>query len=160
MKTLSDDLERRILKAIQGGLPLSKSPFEQLAHTAGLPVEQLLAVLKQWKAEGKIRRVGAIVNHFQTGHGVGAMVVWQVPESKTEAVGQLFASVDKVSHAYLRQSSCQWPYNMYTMVHASDEGELENIIQAMSAQSGITEYRVLKTIRELKKTPPRYIAEQ
>lgn len=153
-------MERKILKAIQKGLPLSKSPFEELAREIGMPVEQLIVVLKEWKVAGKIRRAGAIVNHFQMGHATGAMVAWQVPESKIEAVGQFFASVQKVSHAYLRCSGHNWPYNMYTMVHASDDIELGTTIRTMSVQTQITEYRVLKTICELKKSPPRYVAEQ
>lgn len=152
-------LERKILSAVQYGLPMTRSPYLDIADKIGIPVTQLLETLGQWKAEGKIRRAGAIVNHFQMGHGVGAMVVWNVPQARTDEVGGLFASFPKVSHAYLRPSSKQWPYNLYTMAHASDSGELEITIEAMSTKSGIKEFRVLKTVRELKKVPPTYILE-
>lgn len=160
MKTTLNAVEYKILGAIQNGMPLSRTPYEDLSRDIGIPVEELLQTLQQWKAEKKIRRLGAIVNHFQMGHGVGAMVVWQVPEDETDRIGKLFASVPKVSHAYLRPSNEQWPYNLYTMVHASDEDELTTTIEAMSRESGIVNYRALRTERELKKVPPTYIIEK
>lgn len=159
MKTTLNDLERKILAAIQGGIPISRSPYQDISKNIGIPVDLLLATLRQWKVEGKIRRLGAIVNHFQMGHGFGAMVAWNVPDDRINQVGQLFASFSKVSHAYQRLSNDQWPYNLYTMVHACDNCELETTLNTMSAESGITEFRALKTARELKKVPPTYIIE-
>jgi DNA-binding Lrp family transcriptional regulator len=159
MKTILNTYERTILAAIQYGMPMSLSPYQDISAKIGIPVDQLLETLRHWKTENKIRRLGAIVNHFQMGHGVGAMVVWNIPESKIDHVGEYFASLAKVSHAYVRPSSEKWPYNLYTMVHACDESELETTIKAMSRESGITEFRELKTVRELKKIPPTYIVE-
>ena len=157
METTLTALETKILAAVQYGMPLSQTPYEDLAGQIGIPVEELLAVLRTWRDEKKIRRMGAIVNHFQLGRGIGGMVVWNVPEARIDEVGQKLAAFGRVSHAYLRPSSEQWPYNMYTMVHASDEGELESTIEKMSQESGISDFRVLKTVRELKKVPPTYV---
>ena len=159
MKMTLNDIERKILSAIQYGMPMSQSPYQDLSEKIGISVDSFLEMLRQWKAESKIRRTGAIVNHFQMGHGVGAMVVWSVPEDRIDQAGELFASLPKVSHAYLRPSNEQWPYNLYTMVHASDESELKVTIETMSRKSGIKEFRELKTVRELKKVPPTYIVE-
>ena len=160
MKTPLSSLERSILSAIQYGMPLSRSPYDDIANIVGISSNELLETLREWKAEKKIRRLGAIVNHFQMGHGAGAMVVWNVPKSEVDRVGDFFASVPKVSHAYLRPSNEQWPYNLYTMVHASSDEELQTTVTTMSHESGITEFRQLKTVRELKKVPPTYIIEQ
>ena len=154
------NLERRVLSVIQHGIPMSVRPYQDLANQVEIPVEQLLEILRQWQADGKIRRLGAIVNHFQMGHGVGAMVVWNVPDDRIERVGNLFASFPKVSHAYQRPAKEKWPYNLYTMVHATSEQELTGTIRSMSQQSGITEYCDLKTVKELKKVPPTYIIQQ
>ena len=139
---------------------MSQEPYKDLADKISIPAGQLLEILGQWQAEGKIRRLGAIVNHFQMGHGTGAMVVWNVPESEVDRVGEFFATVPKVSHVYLRPSNEQWPFNLYTMVHASSDEELQKTVTKMSIESGIKELRQLKTVRELKKVPPTYIIEQ
>lgn len=152
--------EETILRAVQNGMPMTRSPYRDLARSADVSVEALLTTLRQWLAAGKIRRLGAVVNHFQVGLGAGAMVVWQVPDDRVDAVGELFASFPKVSHVYRRSARPQWPYNLYTMVHAAGAEELAGRIETMSRQSGVTECRPLKTVRELKKVPPTYILEQ
>jgi DNA-binding Lrp family transcriptional regulator len=149
--------ERKIVAVIQCGMPNSLTPYEDMAERIGIPVEQLLDTLKAWKAQGKIRRIGAIVNHFQLGYGVGAMVAWDVPHDKVESIGQLFASFAEVSHAYQRSSAPGWPYTLYTMVHTSTAAKLDLAIRAMSQASGIKHFHVLKTVRELKKVAPTYI---
>lgn len=154
-----NELEKKILGAVQHGIPFVPNPYETLAHHIGITPDELLGVLRHWKDEKKIRRAGAIVNHFQMGHGVGAMVVWQVPEESIDEIGTLFASFAKVSHAYRRPVKKNWPYALYTMVHAVSHEELECTIQSMSYESGITDFRTLKTIQELKKVPPTYIME-
>lgn len=153
-------LEYKILAAVQHGMPMSRTPYQDLADTIGIDPEQLLETIRQWQSEKKIRRGGAIVNHFQIGHGTGAMVVWQVPAERIDEVGECFASFDKVSHAYQRLAKVNWPYTIYTMVHAVDPVDLEQTTQNMTQKSGITEFRILKTVRELKKVPPTYIIEQ
>ena len=160
MKITLNVLERKLLKAIQFGLPLTRTPYQDLSKSTDVAVDEILQMLRWWKKEKKIRRLGAIVNHFQMGHGSGAMVVWQVPENRIDTVGQLFASFPAVSHAYVRPSNDQWPYNVYTMVHACDDQQLEAAIEEMRQKSGCSEFRKLKTVRELKKVPPTYIIEQ
>lgn len=159
MKTILNALERKILGAIQHGMPMSRRPYQELSQKIGIPVGRLLETLRQWRAEGKIRRLGAIVNHFQMGHGAGAMVVWSVPEGEIDRVGELFASFSDVSHAYQRPSTPAWPYTLYTMVHASTPEGLNAALQKMSKASGIEKCHVLRTLRELKKVPPTYILE-
>jgi DNA-binding Lrp family transcriptional regulator len=160
MKMTLSDLEKKVLSEIQHGIPMSAQPYQDLADKIGIVPDQLLQMLRQWKADKRIRRLGAIVNHFQMGHGTGAMVVWSVPEDRADQVGQQFASFSKVSHAYRRPSKKHWPFSLYTMVHATDTDELEQTIRDMSRQSGITEFRALKTVRELKKVSPTYIIEK
>lgn len=152
-----NDFEKKILMAVQDGLPMSLTPFKDLALQIGISVEQLLAVLKSWQREGKLRRVGAVVNHFQVGRSAGALVAWDVPASQIDRIGELFASFSEVSHAYQRPSAAGWPYSLYTMVHADSEDRLHSTIMAMSQAGGITSYRELKTLKELKKSTPVYI---
>ena len=159
MKNTLNDTDRKILAAIQHGMPNSLTPYKDLADEIGMTTEDLLENLRNWQETRKIRRLGAIVNHFKLGRGTGAMVVWDVPEEDIEKIGELFASFPDVSHAYQRPTSKAWPYSLYTMVHASSVEELESTLQKMSDSSGITNFSVLKTVRELKKVPPTYIVK-
>ncbi len=100
MKNEISDIEQKVLAVLQHGLPESQSPFKDMAEKIGIDTEQLLAILKDWKQQGKIRRIGAIVNHFKVGLGSGAMVVWQVEPERTGEVGGIFAAFSEVSNAY------------------------------------------------------------
>jgi DNA-binding Lrp family transcriptional regulator len=151
------DIEQKILAAIQHGLPESMNPFEEIAEKIGIETGQLLKILKEWKKQGKIRRIGAIVNHFKVGLGGGAMVVWQVEPEQTEAVGKLLAGFEEVSHVYERRTDENWPYNLYTMVHGKSNDDVQKTVRRMSQACGISNYRMLVTEKELKKAPPTYI---
>ncbi len=159
MKNEISDIEQKVLAVLQHGLPESQSPFKDMAEKIGIDTEQLLAVLKNWKQQGKIRRIGAIVNHFKVGLGGGAMVVWQVEPARTEKVGKVLAGFEEVSHAYERRTYENWPYSLYTMVHGKTEEDVQQIVQRMSQTCGVSNYRILVTEKELKKVPPTYITQ-
>jgi DNA-binding Lrp family transcriptional regulator len=157
MKDHISGIERRILAVLQEGLPKSQSPYKDMAQKAGLAPRQLLAVLKNWKRQGKLRRIAAIVNHFEVGLGAGAMVLWQVEPERVEEVGRILAGLKEVSHIYERHIDKNWPYNVYSMVHAPNQKELQRTVEMMAKTSRVSSYRVLKTEKELKKVGPAYV---
>ena len=156
---MSGDIERKILVAIQSGFPLTRTPYEDIAKQVGIETNHLLEILENWKKEGKLRRIGAIVNHFQIGKRANAMVVWQVEPQRSEEVGSILAGFEEVSHAYERVVSDKWPYNLYTMIHGTSVDNVKEIVQKMSQACGVSQYRILFTDRELKKVPPTYISQ-
>lgn len=157
MSAKLSDIEKRVLSVIQEGFPDSPTPYADMGARVGLDADQVLSVLKGWQDRGKLRRIGAIVNHFKVGMGGGAMVVWQVPAERIEEIGQMLAGFKAVSHAYQRPTHANWPYNLYTMVHGKDAQDAEQTVKRMSEACGIDNYRLLVTERELKKVPPTYI---
>ncbi|MHC4637887.1 MAG: siroheme decarboxylase subunit beta [Planctomycetota bacterium] len=157
MKDNISSLERRILSVVQKGFPETETPFQDIAREIGIDTDELLSVLNAWKEQGKLRRIGAIVNHFKMGLGAGVMAVWKVQPERIQEVGAILAGFEHVSHAYERQTAENWPYNIYTMVHGKSEDELRQTVQQMSHVCGISDYRLLFTDKELKKVPPTYI---
>lgn len=151
------EVEKKVLAALQAGFPRSRTPYKDAAEQAGISTEQLLAVLRDWKEQGKLRRIGAIVHHEKVGLSGGAMVAWQVDRDAVEQVGAILAGFEEVSHAYERRTAEKWPYNVYTMVHGIDARQVERTVKNMSEACGVRDYRVLTTERELKKVPPTYI---
>lgn len=151
------EIERKLLGEIQHGMPASQTPYSDIAKKIGADIDQVIDIINNWKNDGRLRRVGAIVNHFKVGLKAGAMVVWQVPEDRIEEVGTILASFSEVSHAYERPSSDQWPFNLYTMVHGNNEHDVSKTVEEMSEKVGIKNFKQLETIKELKKVPPTYI---
>jgi len=157
MKKQITDIERKILAVLQGGFPRSQTPYKDAAEQAGISTEELLTVLRNWKDEGKLRRIGAIVHHERVGLSGGAMVAWRMDQEIVEQAGTILAGFKEVSHAYERRIAENWPYNVYTMVHGTDTESVEQTVERMSQACGVSDYRILNTERELKKVPPTYI---
>jgi len=159
MKNQISDIERRILAVLQEGFPRSQTPYKDMAELAGIDTKQLLEILGRWKQEGKIRRIGAIVDHFKVGMSGGAMVVWRVKPERIEQVGKKLAGFNTATHVYERKITENWPYNLYTMVHGADIQEVEQIVNRMSQACGVSDYRILATQKEFKKVSPTYVTE-
>ena len=159
MKDRISSVERKILAVLQDGLPKSQSPYEDTARQTGIATEELLAVLRKWRRQGKLRRIGAIANHFKVGLGAGAMVVWQVEPERIEEVSRILAGFEEVSHVYERHIGKNWPYNIYSMVHEAGQEKLQQAIEMMAKTVGVSKYRVLETRKELKKVGPTYIQD-
>jgi len=157
MKNQISDIERRILAVLQGGFPRSETPYKDMADLVGIDTKRLLAILEDWKREGKLRRIGSIVDHFKVGLSGGAMVAWRVEPERIEQVGTKLAGFKEVTHAYERKIAENWPFNLYTMVHGADIQEVEQTVERMSQAVEISDYRILTTQKELKKVPPTYV---
>ena len=157
MKNQISDIERRILAVLQGGFPRSETPYKDMADLVGIDTKRLLAILEDWKRQGKLRRIGSIVDHFKVGLSGGAMVAWRVEPERIEQVGTKLAGFKEVTHAYERKIAENWPFNLYTMIHGADIQEVEQIVKRMSKACGVSDYRILATQKELKKVPPTYV---
>jgi DNA-binding Lrp family transcriptional regulator len=154
-----NETQIRIIKALQDGLPLSEEPFLEVARKAGVSQEDLLTQLRVWKEDGTIRRFGAMLRHRQAGYTANAMGVWNVPDARIEAFGQAAAGFRAVSHCYRRPRFEGFRYNLYTMIHGRSKEECEEVARRISAETGITDYRLLYTTAEFKKSSPAYFAE-
>jgi DNA-binding Lrp family transcriptional regulator len=80
------------------------------------------------------------------------MGVWKVPEDDVESVGQLMAAYRGVSHCYQRPTYPDWPYNLFSMTHGRTKQECEDVLDAISGETGLTERITLYSTKEWKKT--------
>lgn len=160
MKTELSELEKRVIASIQDDLPITARPYREIAAGLGIDEARLIAVLQGLCARGVIRRFGATLRHQKSGFAANAMGAWRVPEARIEAVGQTMAGSPHVSHCYRRDPSTDWPFNLYTMIHASDRETCQAIAADLSRQTGVDDYRLLFSRQELKKTSMRYFPER
>ena len=149
--------QKDILRIVQADLPDSLTPYADIAREVGTSEEAVLELLRSLKEEGVIRRFGASIKHQRTGWNVNAMVAWIVERERVEEVGTKASEHDHVSHCYYRPSSAEdWPYELYTLVHARSNEECTKVIEELRAMTGLGDYLVLTSIRELKKCSPTY----
>ena len=137
------ELEKKIIAFIQGDMAVTQRPYLNIAQDLEISETELLANLKDLCDRGVIRRFGATLRHQRTGFTANAMVAWKVAEDRIEAVGQKMASFRQVSHCYRRNPTDDWPYNLYTMVHANDEQSCHAIARKMSRTASVEDYSLL-----------------
>ena len=147
------------IRALQDGLPLSREPFAEIAEKAGISEEELLNQLSAWKADGTIRRFGAILRHQMAGYAVNALGVWNVPDEQVEDFGYDAASIVAVSHCYERPRFEGFEYNVYTMIHGRSRTECRSVAHQIILRTGISDHKLLFTTAEFKKTSPVYFAD-
>lgn len=151
------ETERAILRIVQADLPDSLTPYADIARTVGCTEEEVLDLLSRLKQSGAIRRFGASIKHQKTGWTHNAMVAWIVDEADSDAIGEVAAKNQRISHVYFRPTSApDWPYTLYTMVHGRSEDECLQVIEELRRETALDEYAVLDSLEELKKTSMTY----
>ena len=114
------EFDRRLVLATQGGLPLVPRPYAALAETLGVAEGRVRERLAAMLADGRIRRIGAVPNHYAIGYTANGMSVWDIDAAVIDAVGERVGALDFVTHCYRRPRHLpDWPYNLFAMVHAA-----------------------------------------
>jgi DNA-binding Lrp family transcriptional regulator len=150
-----DDIDLRLLKAVQDGVKLTNRPYQALGEGLGISEDEVVQRLKALVDKGVIRRFAAAIGHRALGIVANAMIVWNVPEEDVERIGGILASFDDVTHCYERIKHANWPYNLYTMVHSRSREDCVKIASQLSGVTGIVDYNILFSEREYKKTSAR-----
>ncbi len=153
---LYDELDQQIIKFLQGDLPLESHPYAELAQRLQISEEEIIVRIGSLADRAIIRRIGAVLRHQQAGYRVNAMVAWRTDISNQDRSGQIMAEFEQVSHCYLRQVPSDFGYNLFSMIHARSEEELRHLLSEISAQTGLKEYLVIRSIREMKKVSMEY----
>ncbi len=142
--------------ALQENIYPEKEPFARIVEKYHIPFERLKSFYDKFRSEGKIRRFSAILYHKKAGFKYNVMAVWEITEDLVDSVGEEFASLRGVSHCYRRPTYPSWPYSIFTMIHAKDKQEADNIILRMSKTEGVKSWAELVSTKEYKKTRLRY----
>ncbi|ELZ96889.1 heme biosynthesis protein nirH/G (nirL/nirD-like protein) [Haloferax mucosum ATCC BAA-1512] len=151
--------ERDLVLEIQGGLPITETPYADIADALDQETAWVVETIKRFNEEGKVRRVGVIPNHYALGYSENGMTVWNVPDDIVMEVGPEIASLDFVTHCYRRpRHEGVWPYNFFAMTHGRSEEEsearIERVRDVMSDYwtVGDDDWDTLFSTRILKKT--------
>ena len=132
------DRDRRLLGAIQHGLPLAPRPYAELGACLGWPEAEVIDGLRALLARGVIKRLGVVVRHHELGYRGNAMVVWDVPDARADAVGQALGAFPFVTLCYQRvRRPPAWPYNLFSMIHARDRAAALAHVDALVAHCGL-----------------------
>ena len=123
-------LQRSLLNDYQQGLPLSPTPFADMATQLGVEEAEVIATLEQLRQQGAISRVGPV---FRT-HSIGAstLAAMRVPEEKLLEVAAIINDFAEVNHNYEREHAL----NLWFVATAPDEAHLAQALQRIEQRTG------------------------
>lgn len=150
-----DAIDRAIVVATQGGLPLVARPYHAIAEQLQIDAETVITRLQNLSAVGVVRRIGVVPNHYAIGYQANGMSVWDVPDEITDQLGQQVGALECVSHCYCRPRALPaWPYNLFAMVHGKSREEVETQVARIAAllEGHVRSHAILYSTRILKKT--------
>ena len=132
-----DATDRRLIEATQGGLPVVAEPYRAVGEEIGLESDEVERRLARLLSIGVVRRIGLVPNHYALGYRANGMAVWDVEDEQVSALGRRVGALDFVTHCYRRPRRLpDWPYNLFSMVHAKIHDEVEEKVGRIAALLG------------------------
>jgi siroheme decarboxylase len=148
-----------IIRELQEDIELVPAPFAAMGDRLGMSEQEVLEAAQGFMDRGYMRRFAAVLFHRHAGYTANAMAVWVVPEDKVGEYGPAMASYRNVSHCYQRPIYEDWPYNLFSMIHGRSKEACEEVVQAIAADTGLTDRAVLYSSKEYKKVRVRYFTD-
>ncbi|RMD64899.1 MAG: Lrp/AsnC family transcriptional regulator [Alphaproteobacteria bacterium] len=133
-----DDIDRRLIAALEDGLPIVPRPYAELGARLGLGEDEIIVRLARLIELGLVRRFGVIVRHRALGYRANAMVVWDVPAERIATAAQRLAALPFVTLCYRRPRRLPaWPYTLYCMIHGRDRAAVMTLIERATEAAGL-----------------------
>lgn len=146
-----------VINEVQQDLPLVSRPFVEMAVRVGMDELTFLTQCRSLLKRHAMRRFGAAINHRKAGFKANAMSCWKVLPEKVNTVARALTSLQQVSHCYERKTNPLWPYNLFAMIHGHTRETCQKIANQISDECDLTNYVLLFSTREFKKTRVKYL---
>ena len=127
-----DEVDRRLINALQGDFPLVAEPYRQVAEALGLDESDLLRRLDSLLERRVLTRFGPM---FQIERAGGAFVLaaMRVPEAEFERVAAQVNAFSEVAHNYRREHAL----NMWFVLATATPQGISEVIAAIEAVTGL-----------------------
>ncbi len=155
-------IDRRLLAAIEDGLPLTSRPYRDIGLRLGIEEDEVIRLLRELLARGVVRRFGLVVRHRALGFVANAMAVWDAPDTLVGEAAGAATAFPFVTLCYRRDRRPPlWPYNLFCMIHGRDRGTVGAQIAQLNRETllGRFPHAVLFSRRCFKQRGARYGAD-
>jgi DNA-binding Lrp family transcriptional regulator len=127
-----DAVDRRIIDELQGGFPLSATPYADAAARLGIGESDLLARLQRLLEAGVLTRFGPMYQVERMG-GAFVLAALAVPEERWEEVVAAVNALPQVAHNYRREHRL----NMWFVLATETPDGIAAAIARIEADTGL-----------------------
>jgi len=118
-----DTIDKKILTLVNKSLPVDERPYGKIAETLGLAEQEVIERLRSMRAQGLIRRIGAVINPRRIGWH-STLCAMQIPEEKLDYYADTVNSYPEITHNYIRSGQ---PNCWFTLITPDKESSLRII---------------------------------
>ncbi|WP_340122620.1 Lrp/AsnC family transcriptional regulator [Methylobacter svalbardensis] len=134
-----DDIDKKIINALQDGFPICDAPYRQVAMQLGLLEQELINRLKAMLDNGTLTRFGPLYNAEQMG-GALTLAAVKAPEQRFDEITDIINAFPEVAHNYARNHEL----NMWFVIATETPEQIQQTINAIEQQTGLTVYNMPK----------------
>lgn len=125
------ELHKRLLNDFQHGLPMTATPYLDMAKQLGVTEEEVLSALGELCDAGTVSRVGAVFRPNRI--GVSTLAAMSVPEERLEEVAAIVNACPQVNHNYEREHA----FNMWFVMTAANDVQLNHSLHEIEKKTGL-----------------------
>lgn len=125
-----DDLSKALINNYQRGMPLSPTPYADIAAQFGIAEADVISRLQSMLDDGIVSRVGPVFNHCSAGASTLAAIA--VPENELASVAELINAYAEVNHNYAREHR----FNLWFVITAPTELHIEQVVASIEKNTG------------------------
>jgi DNA-binding Lrp family transcriptional regulator len=126
--------DKQLLNIIQTGLPLTQTPFSDIAEQLGSDENTVIERLAELRTRGVIRRIGAFFDAESLGYKGLLVAVRVAPEALPE-VALAVNAWPQVTHNDERENE----YNLWFTLQSRDEKTMIVLLDAVAEMPGVEE---------------------
>ena len=135
-----DAVDRRIVNSLQGGFPLSTTPYADVARELGLTEDDLIDRLQCLLDEGILSRFGPMFHAERMG-GALTLAAMSVPDDRYESVADRVNAFPEVAHNYAREHAL----NMWFVVATERAERIAEVLGEIEKETGLTVHDMPRT---------------
>ncbi|MBS1138429.1 MAG: nirH [Proteobacteria bacterium] len=129
---MSDDIDRRIINALQGGFPLCDEPYRAVAESLGIDATELIARIERMLQERVLTRFGPMYQVERMG-GSFVLAALAVPEPDFDRIAEIVNALPEVAHNYRREHRL----NMWFVLATETREGIARAIARIEAETGL-----------------------
>lgn len=134
-----DEIDRRIINALQSGFPVCARPYRQAAKELGLTEQELIGRLQVLLADGTLTRFGPLYHAEQIG-GALTLAAVSAPSDRFDEIAEIVNAFPEVAHNYERNHAL----NMWFVIATETPDQLQQTLAAIEQRTGLKVYNMPK----------------
>jgi siroheme decarboxylase len=137
---MMDAIDRRLINALHGGLPICERPYAAVGERLGLAEDDVVARLRRLTGSGVLSRFGPLYDAERLGGGL-TLAAMAVPTARFEEVAAIVNGFPEVAHNYQRAHEL----NMWFVVATERPEQIAEILSDIKAATGFSVLNLPKT---------------